>query len=193
MPRPTDPSPRRAPGSPGLANLAPALCLLTLALTLLTAGCKKDRLPGDRLEFLPLPVGIPAGLNPILSHTFEFADVSTEHARFEQEFDVSWDAYARIEPARASLTITEPGLDWSFADEVIIRIVPDSGQVREVFYRDQIPRNVGARLDLIPTDLDASDLLAGERVTIQVVLERLNAAPPQSLPVLMTWSFEGRR
>lgn len=170
----------------------PAL-VLAAAATFTLAACDKDTL-GTRLQLTPLTYSVSAGLNPVLSHTFTVPRVPTERDRFEAETGVAWDDWAGVRPARASLLINEGGLDWSFALEVTVNayVGTDPRRRVEIFYRDQIPANVGARLDLVPGDLDVQELFSGEEVTVELELRRLLASPPQRLPVVLEWSLEGR-
>ncbi len=170
------------------------LSLLLLSAAVGSSACTKDdRRGGDRLSFSSLEFGIPAGLNPVAAHGINLENVPTEHARFEREFGVAWSDWDRVEPGRATLSISESGLTWDFAEEVVLRISTDELDWTEVFYRDQIPRDVGGNLNLIPTEFDASQLLDGERVNVQLELRRLRGAPPQSLPVVLSWNFTGFR
>lgn len=167
---------------------------ILLAALLAVAGCDKDSDVGTRLTMTPLRYTVPAGLNPIQAHYLTLNDVPTEQARFTQETTVPWEDWTRVVPARASLIITEPGLDWGFAEEVTLRVFTDEfARPVEVFYRDQIPRDVGPRLDMIPGDLDVKPLLDGDDLSLQLEIRRLRGTTVQSLPVTLQWSFSGLR
>ena len=170
---------------------------LAAALVLAAAtGCQGDDGGlGDRLEMLPLRVGVPAGLNPAFSHNFTIdAEVPTDHERFARETGVAWEDWERVEPRRASLVITEAGLDWSFAREVVLKGYRDDPAAQvELFYRDPIPTNVGQRLDMIPSDRDVKGLLDGDTYGLILEIRRLRNAPPQSFPVTLEYSYRGVR
>ncbi len=169
-----------------------SLLSIILLLSLLTGStaCKDDA-PGTRLQMLPLSYSVPAGLNPIRAHGLVRRNISSEQARFEQETGVAWGEWARIQPSRASLFITEPGLNWGFAAEVSLKaFTDDSLNLKELFYRDQIPIDIGARLDMIPTDFDAREILDSDRFGLVLELRSLRTATPQQIPVTLEYSFE---
>lgn len=144
---------------------------------------------------LPLRAGVPAGLNPVLAHNFVVdAAIPTEHERFARETGVAWEDWARVRPWRASLVITEAGLDWDFAQEVVLKGYRDDPAVQiELFYNDQIRPGTGQRLDMIPSDLDVKDVLDGEVYGLVLELRRLRNSPPQSFPLTLEYSYRGFR
>ena len=167
---------------------------LVLACALVASGgCADEEELGTRLDFAPAVLTINAGLNPILSHSFQLRDLSTEHARFEGQHGRAWGAWSRVSPWRASLTINEAGLDWAFVQEVSVQAYRDDFDARrEIFYRDQIRPDVGARLELIPSEADVQDLFGGDRVTLVVELRRIAASPPQRIPATLNFSLNAR-
>lgn len=169
--------------------------LAILLVVLLGFSCDKDNPDSDRLEYTPQRVEIPAGLNPVLAWVFEVGPVTTDHARFESITSTPWDDWTRIEPARASLTIAESGLNWSFVQEISLRAYSgDRSNSKEIFYLANIPTTVGNRLDLIPTDFNANPgLLEMDEITLELELTILRSSPPQNLPVEIRYSFEGFR
>lgn len=161
-------------------------------ISLVHVGCGDDGVDGARMEYPPLTFTVGAGLNPVLSHSFELRDVSTEHARFTQETGTAWGEWERVLPARARLTADEAGLTWGFAFEVVVKAYRDDVRVaQEIFYRDQIRNDVGGVLDLVPSELDVQDLLSDPTVNIVVEFRRLEASPPQSIPATLTLGFAG--
>ena len=174
-----------------LRNVLPLL--LAVLGALLLSACGDDAPPGTRLTYPPQQFQIGAGLNPVLSHTVVLPRQTTDHARLQRETGVAWSDWTRVVPRRASLQINEPGLDWGFCEEVIIRafVGEDASVAREIFYRDQIRFDEGPRLDMIPSELDVRDLLDGPEVTFLVELRRLRQSPRQSLPVTLTLDFGG--
>lgn len=170
------------------------LLFLLAGLVVMSTACDGDDDPGTRLTMTPLRYTVPAGLNPVLAHNLALSNISTEQARFDQETGVPWEDWARVVPARASLVIQEPGLDWGFAQEVTLRaFTDDPDRATELFYRDQIPLNVGPQLDMIPSDFDAKPLLDNPDIGLILELRRLRNSPPQSIPVTLQWSFSGIR
>ena len=169
--------------------------LLFFAAALIFDACDKDQQQGVLLDFTPRQLEIPAGLNPTRLHGFVIGPFSTEHDRFESLTGTVWEDWTRVEPAQASLQINEPGLDWGFALEVsVLAYTDDPATAKEIFYRDQIPRDVGGRLDLIPTDFDANaGLLEEDEINIIIELRRLLTSPPQNLPVVFRYNFEAFR
>lgn len=174
-----------------MANLIRLMLLVVIVTASL--GCNRDDGEGVLLRFTPRQLQINAGLDPTFGHFFEIPAVSTEHARFQRETGTGWDDWQAVLPARATLTILEAGLDWSFAEEVIIRAYSDDFPTPvEIYYRDQIPFNVGQQLELIPADRDVKALLASDNVNLVLVLFRLRSTTVQRLPVTMEFSVEAR-
>ncbi len=172
----------------------PKILLILLASPiLLSASCQDDEVIGTQLDFTPQRLEVPAGLNPILSHSFVLADLSTEHPKFEAQTNKPFSTYTAVVPFRASLSIDEAGLNWGFLQEVSIQAyTTDFSARREIFYRDQIRQDVGVRLDLIPSELDVRDLFGDQRVNLIIEFRRLLGSPPQSIPATLTWSLDAR-
>jgi len=165
--------------------------LLCATFVVAAASCDKDPI-GNTLPMTVVRYTVPAGLNPVFAHNLALDNISTDHQRLGELTGVPWADWVRVAPQQASLQIIEPGLDWSFAFEVTLKaFTDDPNNTRELFYRDQIPEDVGSRLDLIPTDFNAKAVLDEEDVGLILELRRLRNSPPQSIPVSLEWSFEG--
>ncbi len=170
-----------------------SLFSLAAAAALLLSACGDKTEPGTRLQFSPVTFTVGAGLNPILAHSFQIRDVSTEHDRFMRETGNSWGEWSSVVPERASLLINEPGLSWGFAYEVSVQAYGDNfNQRREIFYRDQIRIDVGSRLDLVPSEADFRELLDAPTVNLIIEFKRIGESPSQSIPATLIWSFSAR-
>ncbi len=170
-----------------------AIVGLGLASVLCVSACGDKVEGGTRLQLTPVTFTVGAGLNPIAAHAFRIRDISTEHARFMRETGNSWGEWGSVVPEQATLLINESGLDWNFALEVSVRAYTDDfRQAREIFYRDQIRNDVGARLDLVPSEADVRDLLADPNVNIIIEFTRIERSPPQTIPATLVWSFRAR-
>jgi hypothetical protein len=168
--------------------------IVFLMFILIGTSCEADEQRGQVLEFIPRQLEIPAALNPRFAWVFEVGTFSTDHERFESITGTPWDDWTRVEPARASLLINESGLDWGFVQELSISAYKgdDPAAAKEIFYNDIIRADAGNRLDLIPTDFDANlGLLDGDEFTLVLELTTLRRQPPQSIPVVIQYSFEG--
>ncbi|MFK7932792.1 MAG: hypothetical protein AB8G22_04740 [Saprospiraceae bacterium] len=167
-----------------------------ICLPLLFLSCNPD----DGLEFafrMEYPNNIfeiPAGLNTIESHFFVLEDIPSNLGLYFAEADTA-DIRA-IVPREARLTSLDgTNIDFDFIFEISIRLCRTDGSLcnREIFYRDQIPENIGSSLGLIPNENNVKEeLLAGE-YTIEVVLQRLAYSPVQFIRARLDLTFDARR
>lgn len=147
------------------------------------------------MEYPNLTFEIPAGLNTVESHFFVVNDIPTNKDFFfgnvaEADIQTIVPAFARI----SSLDGNQ--VDYDFLFEISVRICASGTSInctREIFWRDQIPVNIGSSVNLIPNDIDVKEILTGETFTIEVVLLRMVSPPPSFINTRVELGFEARR
>lgn len=148
-----------------------------------------------RMEYPNLNFEIPAGLNTIESHFFLISDIPTSKDFFFGDF--ANEDIKTIIPSFARLTALDgSSIDYDFLFEVSIRICQPEQEincVREIFFRDRIPNNIGNRLDLIPNDNNLKEILIEDDFTIEVVLVRLVNPSPNFIRTRLELGFEARK
>ncbi|MEL6718832.1 MAG: hypothetical protein AAFO82_07320 [Bacteroidota bacterium] len=175
---------------------------LVLSLcSLLFLGCSKDSL---RVAFeMTYPQNrftVPAGLNNLESHYTFFYDVPTNKNFFFG--DVADEDILEITPAAARIRADQSLGDFSFAEEVVVRICEDN-QVnisnvlekcrREIFYRDNIPLNTGRQIELIPNGNNLKEALTQDEFTVVLVFLRMRTFTSISTPSNFEMIFEAKR
>lgn len=130
--------------------------VLALAMLSLYSCSRGDDLTGIEMPYR-YQFDVPAGLNPLNTHFFERSGILTN----AQNIIGSIDDINRIIPYRASLTSLD-NVDYAFIREVEVRVRhrDNPGLEIPVFYREEIPANIGGRIDLIATQANVTDILS---------------------------------
>lgn len=147
-----------------------------------------------RMEYPNNTFEIPAGLNTIESHFFVIQDIPTNRDLFFSSVDTS--EVEIIIPNGARITSLDGSdIDFDFLFEVSVRLCSKDGSTcgREIFYRDEIPENVGSSLALIPNENNVKEELTSDNYTIEVVLKRLVTPSPRFIRAKIDLVFDARR
>jgi len=138
--------------------------VLTASLFLLMGCSKSDDLTGIQMPYR-YQFDVPAGLNPLNTHFFQRSGMLTN----ANNLLGASDNVDRIIPFQARLTSLD-NVDFAFVREIEIRVVhrDNPGLEIPVFYREEIPRNIGTSVDLIPTQADVTDILGADAYDIIV-------------------------
>lgn len=172
-----------------------------LLTALLFVQCEKDEL---RVAFeMTYPENrftVPAGLNTIESHYLFFKNVPTNKAFFFGDIDES--EIKEISPVSARLRAEQSIGDFSFAQEIVIRLCEDDQADinnvlqkcrREIFFRDNIPFNTARQLELIPNGNNLLETLTGDEFNFVLVFRRNRTFTGIELPANLVMNFEARR
>ena len=148
-------------------------------------GCSK----GDNLTGIQMPYryqfDVPAGLNPLNTHFFERSQMLTN----ADNLIGSVDDINRIIPYQARLTSLD-NVDFAFVREIEVRVKDreNPGIEIPVFYREEIPANIGRSIDLIATQANVTDILS--LVDYNIIVEmRLWSTTGQSFESDLQLSF----
>lgn len=172
-----------------------------LLFTILFVQCEKDEL---RVAFeMTYPENrftVPAGLNTIESHYLFFRNVPTNKAFFFGDTDEA--DIQEISPVSARLRVEQNFGDFSFAQEIVVRLCEDDQADinnvlqkcrREIFFRDNIPFNTVRQLELLPNGNNLLTTLAGDEFNFVLVFRRNRTFTEIALPANLIMNFEARR
>jgi len=132
------------------------ISVMTFGLFLLISCSKGDNLTGVQMPYR-YQFDVPAGLNPLNTHFFKRNGVITNASNLLGDLD----NVDRIIPYQARLTSLD-NVDFAFVREIEVRVVDrdNPGLEIPVFYREEIPQNIGLSVDLIATQADVTDILS---------------------------------
>ncbi|RMF03550.1 MAG: hypothetical protein D6772_02005 [Bacteroidetes bacterium] len=155
-------------------------------------GCQDDAgEPLFDLIYPPESFEISAGRNPIVSDGFAFPNLQTRFTSYLNDNNRSVDEITQILPQSARL-ISNDGQDFSFLDQVSVRICPNTGeqcdQADEVFYSTDLYRRRWETIQLDPGLRNVKDLLSGEEYRLEVVLT-YGEITPYSMSCRLEYSF----
>lgn len=146
--------------------------LMLVGICFLLFGCGNN---DENLLFeMPYRVEfeIPAGLNTIDDHFFEINNIPTNADSIFSFYGVDKDAVFRIDPGIAELSTIFSNVNYGFIQEAAIEIFNDDNPVgKEVFFRIQIPQNIGSRMDMAATLVDAQEFLKQDNFNIRLILD----------------------
>ncbi len=115
---------------------------------------------------------IPAGLNTIDEHVFEVNNIPTNADSIFSFYGYEKDAILRIDPGIANLSAIFSNSNYGFIREAAIEIFNDDNERgKEVFFRIEIPRNIGSQMSLAATLVDAQEFLKQDKFNIRLILD----------------------
>lgn len=146
--------------------------LVSLTL-LLQMSCLKERElgPGFDMDYVE-EFTIPAGIGNFQVHHFYIRDISSRYlAILDQQGKTDADI-SSILTAEASLNGVFSDADYALINQVSLRVFeegkPDDWV--EIAYREPVPTDPGARLDLIPTLANSKAFFSKTRYSLDVVI-----------------------
>lgn len=136
---------------------------------------------------------LPIGLDVFSSHNFEFKDIPADTAVFFKANGLSnASPITRIEPYSMSIKSVFGGGDFVVIERVEVWISDPSRpklSPQIVFFRDDVPLSTGARLDLVPNNVDVRPfLIDGTRYNLRINL-RLRGTTERSVDAEWNASF----
>ncbi len=163
-------------------------CLLSILI--IFSACR-DNGPGFNMTY-QRDFEIPAGLGVFDTHVFELNGIPTNKAAFLSTTGANENEITAILPKEAELSINFANVDFIFVGEVVVEIFTreDNNGV-EIFYRDEIPLNIGRSITLFPSLPEISEYLTGDEFNIRVEL-RLRDISPQFLETRLDFQFFAR-
>ncbi len=133
----------------------------------MTFHCKKD----DRIIFdfqYQQNLNLPAGLTYLQTHFFEFYDIQTNFQSLLKAKGLTAKDIKKISPGSGFMLALDSGINMDFIQEVSIMISSTNQYNKEVFYTIQVPYDVGGRIDLAGTLVDAYDVLSQDRFNMRI-------------------------
>lgn len=182
------------------SNIGKVFFLFPL-LSCLFSSCGGDNLDAIfEMEYPNQRFFIQAGLNTIESHFFIIESIPTNQSFFFGNF--TEEDVVEIAPTFATVSVNGGNGDFSFVDAMSILICEDSDVTesnifdkcrREIFFREDIPLNVGRRVDLLPNTVNLKSYLTQDEFTVAFVLQRLRGFSNVPINTRLDISFEARR
>lgn len=168
------------------------LFLTTAILLLFLSSCRKEPEVLFFMEY-EIPLSIPAGLNPIDAHFFNFRNVPTNFEPLMESFNLDTSNYV-IEPHSAELVAIFNEAEFNFVRDVKIFIIPNySSSIRhEVFSRENVLLNTKHQLIVFPWQLDVKEFLK-QRETQFLLQLNLRGASPTSIETRIKIRFQVRQ
>lgn len=164
-------------------------------ISILFLKCTPDREPVQfQMEYFDESFTIGPANDPLLTHIFEFKNMSTDFEAYEDQFNITEDDIVSITPRRFRITNISTADEYDFLNEISIKILdPDDPEKKfEIFYHIANNQNLGASLDLVPNDTDLKRFMVNRRFSIEVQLVRFRERPPTSITTRFEMSFDVR-
>lgn len=144
--------------------------LTSLILIFFVTSCQQDEVEFIDILTLLVPIEIPAGLNSIETHYFEYLDEPTRIGAILQSNNISKEEISFIRPRSATLRSLATGESFDFLQQSFIEIASRSEDFIECYFVDRIPNNEDAILDLIPNEVNMKSRLIQDFVDIRLAL-----------------------
>jgi hypothetical protein len=143
----------------------------SLLIIVIFTGCRKAPQGFDmtyRRQF-----NLSVGLNPFQSHNFEFNNIAADTSIFFQVNGASSNTISRIIPKAMTLQaiFASPEIRYNSISQVEVWISnPNDPKVSPqiIFFRDDVPLNTDARLDLIPNNVDVKKFIVNGRFSVRI-------------------------
>lgn len=162
--------------------------LLVLLLPLLLTNCKKEENVLFRMEYNET-FEIKAGLNTFETHHFLIQNRNTNINSYLAGYGGDASELMAINPRSARLETLFSNATYDIVLDVSVRIYEDDpNDYKEIFYREDVPLNTGATLDLIPTLVDVKEMMTEDRYNIDVAFLFRNP-PPEFIESRLTFDF----
>lgn len=174
-------------------NLKKKYLFLTISiLVLFFSSCRKEPEVLFYMDY-EIPFSMPAGLNPIDAHFFNFRNIPTNFETLMSSYNLDTSNYV-IEPHSAELIAIFNEAEFNFVRDVKIFIIPNySTSIRhEVFSRENVLLNTKYQLVIFPWQLDVKDHLK-HRETQFLLQLNLRGASPTSIETRIRIRFQVRQ
>ena len=167
---------------------------LLFPLLFLLSACEKEREFVFEIPFVR-EFDIPPGLNPNLTHFFEFRVDGFQDRLDEQlaQSGLSRQDSLLINPRFARLEAIFPDGNYRFAQRVIVTILDNNNaREREVYFREDVPFNTGRAIDLVGSLSNVTTYLLDNSFILRVAIDPREFTPIL-IPTRMNFSFVVRR
>ena len=145
------------------------LLLLTASLTQL--GCLDDEVkPGFDMIY-SVDFTLPAGLNTVERHYFEFYDVETDFQAYLAGQGYTLEDIERIEPTGAVMYALSGDSDYGDIFEVSVQVFNGQQSYVEAFFRQDVPPNATDEVNMLPTLANFKEYLEKPTMQLRVRLD----------------------
>lgn len=152
--------------------------LYIFVFSLLLSSCDEKEFNFVDILTIRIPIEIPAGLNPLETHYFEYIDVASRLDAVLQANNLTYDSIEFIQPRFAQLISNSIGNEFSFLSQATVEIGNIDRPFIPSFFVDRIPENEDSILDVIPNEVDLKTRFRNARFNtrLKLRLKRVNVA-----------------
>lgn len=157
-------------------------------LLILSCGGRSENIAGQFT--IDVPVDIGAGLPPTKTHYFLHRDVEIKFGEYLKSLGLTTKDVRRVEPASAILTLINRGVNWTFVEHATVYVFdPESPQNEYLTFRTEfIPLKIGENLNILPYQVDLTDLFLRSSIGLRTGLH-FRGASPQSIESVLRLKF----
>ena len=173
------------------SNISKFSLYVVLFISFFMSSCGGDE--GEELIRVPFQVQfeVPAGLNPALEHRVFITNIQNSFVGLVEQNGIDTSLISAVTAGNGQFLEMNGVMDLNFLLEVEIRIFsnqnPDNS--KEIYYRNNIPINTGATLDMFPSLSNIDDIIFEPGMSLEIIFKRLNGPTPASTDVRFTFDL----
>lgn len=152
--------------------------------------CSKKIEGFDMVYRRKFPRDIPASVSTLLSHNFVIENIPTNATAFYANNAATDADVLKILPKTARISAVFNDADFVFINRVYVYVYPvgEPNKKTEVFYREDIPLNTGAAINLTGGVADVKKIIGGSDFTMEVRLD-VRGQPSRNIETAIDFSF----
>lgn len=160
----------------------------SVILLILSCGGRSENIAGQFT--IDVPVDIGAGLPPTKTHYFLHRDVEIKFDAYLKTLGLTTKDVRRVEPASAILTLINRGVNWTFVEHATVYVFdPENPQDEYLTFRTEfIPLKIGENLNILPYQVDLTDLFLRSSVGLRTGLH-FRGPSPQTIESVLRLKF----
>jgi hypothetical protein len=163
---------------------------LLSAVSLTNWHCSKKIEGFDMVYRSKFPRDIPASVSTLLSHNFIIENISSNATDFYASHSATDADVLKIIPKTARISAVFNDADFVFVNRVYVYVYPvgEPSKKTEVFYREDIPVNTGAAINLTGGVADVKKIVGASDFTMEVRLD-VRGQPSRNIETAIDFSF----
>ena len=167
------------------------ILLFVLSTIMLTNWHCSNKIEGfDMVYRAKFPRDIPSSVSTLLSHNFVIENISSNATDFYASHNVTDAEVLKIIPKSARILAVFNDADFIFVNRVYVYVYPvgEPNKKTEVFYREDIPLNTGAAINLTGGVADVKKIVGTDNFTMEVRLD-VRGQPSRNIETAIDFSF----